>query len=385
MKYLFFIVLLFYAIPINAADIIYENRNEINEIYLSGKIESGDAETVQEIINKCKRDNNQDGRLILDGYGNDFLEGIEIGNVVFKNGWGTLIKEEGVCDSACALAFLGGRFFGTSIGWGTDRNLEFGATLGFTNINHPSARDATTTKKGRKELADKEKLLPLALYEYLVKLKINPEFGIAVLKLNSTEEIFINTPRYLKLLDICIINQISNVIEDLSAERAISASMEILRTVQPEGWEFNPKAEAMSAEEFKREILKMVILREQKEGDGDFPLASQIKKSINSDNIHSLYTVFDELNTLGVIPVSPGEEAKIIKISGLTNIHHYLSRTGYFFINGTGTPQINVDYFFIDSPEISWTITKGYFKRYGTVMYDLYEPDVRLWQSGGGN
>lgn len=37
-------------------------------------------------------------------------------NVIFKKGWTTRVEKGKACMSACAFAFLGGRFFGASRG-----------------------------------------------------------------------------------------------------------------------------------------------------------------------------------------------------------------------------------------------------------------------------
>lgn len=375
-----FLCLILFPISLNAADLSLNKSADSCEVLLTGPIISGDYQKLSNIVEECRAIGSDYNKIILDGSGADFLEGINIGQLIFNNGWATSVLQDGVCDGACAFAFLGGRFFGTSIGWGTSRNMEFGATLGFKPLYGDTTRRATYEKK-----PSFDQSLLLALLEYLQKIKISPEFAITLLRLDKSDTLYINTPALLKMLAINVYKVPGSLKEFLSTARATDLAKTLLIKRQPYDWEFNPKSANISAFDFKKELLGMVAIREKGDGDELFPLSKEINKALKTQNTRSINELFDELNSLRVTPITPGKDAHIIKITGLDNIHYYLSKTAYFFIYNDGTPQINVDYVFFGPPETSWDVFSGSIKKYGELMYDLYEPDINLWQVGDGN
>lgn len=373
---IFFIIFFLSTLPVHAAEFSVHKTPLNCEVELSGTIQAGDALQFQEVVNECKT-LEVEGKIILDGNGLDYMEGIKLGNAIFNAGWTTQILNDGICTGACAYAFLGGRFFGASLGWGTSRKLEFGATLGFNSLLPKKAKHGTS-----KEFFEFSPEFTLALVEYLQRLRVNSEFLINLLQASESEIIYINTPLLLQMLAIDVYKTPPSIKRFLSNDRAIKIAKDILLKQQPEAWEFAPKTSDMTIREFKKEMLEKIALREKGDGDEFFPLSKQITEALKTKNENMIDALFDEMNSLRVVPLSPGKDAKILKITGLDNIHYYLSKTAYFFIYDNGTTQLNIDYIFLGPAELSWTILYGILAKNGELIYQLYDADLPLWQVG---
>lgn len=100
--------------PSSAAEIEpVENHPMGCEYKLSGLINNGDAEKIDEVL----RGNNwtevaaRGWKICLDSPGGSFVEGVKLAKTFAKNSIGTVVAQSNVCESACAIAFMGGSYF----------------------------------------------------------------------------------------------------------------------------------------------------------------------------------------------------------------------------------------------------------------------------------
>ena len=100
--------------PSSAAEIEpVENHPLGCEYKLSGLINNGDAEKIDEVL----RGNNwtevaaRGWKICLDSPGGSFVEGVKLAKTFANNSIGTVVAQSNVCESACAIAFMGGSYF----------------------------------------------------------------------------------------------------------------------------------------------------------------------------------------------------------------------------------------------------------------------------------
>lgn len=107
--------------PIQAAQVIVVNDSRCSAV-LSGDIEQGDVQRVAEAVSTG-------GTICLDSRGGNYLEGRNLFEFFLENGISTYVTAESQCQSACAVAFLGGSV------WGdfrySSRTMEPGAYIAF--------------------------------------------------------------------------------------------------------------------------------------------------------------------------------------------------------------------------------------------------------------
>lgn len=85
------------------------NKNYMgyNLIYASGHIKNGDLEKLKRRYYSLN--NNRQTIVVFNSYGGELYEGIKIGKFLKRNHIGSAVRQNGICASSCALAFLGGR------------------------------------------------------------------------------------------------------------------------------------------------------------------------------------------------------------------------------------------------------------------------------------
>ncbi len=110
-----------------AADIKVEGTT----ITLSGEIVAGDANTLLDAIEKAEAAGLPNIKLSLNSNGGNFQEGLKMSKRLGGHSVGTIVKAGNVCQSACALVFLGGSQNAGEAESDPDRTLEVGAQLGF--------------------------------------------------------------------------------------------------------------------------------------------------------------------------------------------------------------------------------------------------------------
>lgn len=96
------------------------------------KIEAVIAEATKQIFNYPNPDFDKQYVVCLSGPGGNYLEGIKIARIFSKFYVTTIVRNNETCLSACAIAFLGGRYNSRSgVGFSSSRYLFPDSTLGF--------------------------------------------------------------------------------------------------------------------------------------------------------------------------------------------------------------------------------------------------------------
>ncbi len=108
-----------------------EIKIEGTTISLSGDIVSGDANSLLDAIENAEAAGVTNLKLSLNSGGGNFQEGLKMSKRLGGHSVGTIVKAGNVCQSACALVFLGGSLNSGEAESDADRTLEVGAQLGF--------------------------------------------------------------------------------------------------------------------------------------------------------------------------------------------------------------------------------------------------------------
>jgi hypothetical protein len=90
-----------------------ENHPMGCEYKVTGLINNGDAEKVDKVL---KQNNwfevaSRGWKICLDSPGGSFVEGVKLAKAFATNSIGTVVAQSNVCESACAIAFMGGSYF----------------------------------------------------------------------------------------------------------------------------------------------------------------------------------------------------------------------------------------------------------------------------------
>lgn len=364
-KFLFSLVFLLF--PSSLFSMTLELKDgEAPELYLSGEIERGDAQKVFEAIQKL--DAGIDGGTVyLDSPGGDYLEGIMLGSVIFEKAWSTRVEKGKACMSACAFAFLGGRFLGASRGWGPSRQLEAGATLGFHPFYAKSGQKVDLTAG-----IEAGRFATNLLYAYTAGLGIRQDLMTEILAGSPADVVIVKTPRLLSGLGIELMGY-PNPRKTLKASEAANLLENIL-SAKADDYEFDIKCREISEADFKRDMLKKAADSEQ---SSDYP---EIKKFIlqtlkKNSGIDRLYKM---LNALGAVP--DALSGRIFKVTGLDNIHYYLSKIGYVSVHNEGTEAMAIEYLLCPVNDFSgnrYCESKTLDKK--GIIYDIYPADKPLW------
>ena len=125
--------------PSNAAEIKPVKNHPLGcEYMLSGLINNGDAEKIDKVLsgNDWFEVAARGWKICLDSPGGSFVEGVKLAKTFAKNSIGTVVAQNDVCESACAIAFMGGSYFHPETeARSNSRTIHPTAMLGF----HPPA------------------------------------------------------------------------------------------------------------------------------------------------------------------------------------------------------------------------------------------------------
>ena len=119
--------------PSSAAEIeSVENHPMGCEYKLSGLINNGDAEKIDKVLSNKNTLERGDWKICLDSPGGSFAEGVKLAKTFEENSIGTVVAQNNVCESACAIAFLGGSYFAIEGEYRrVSRTMHATAKLGF--------------------------------------------------------------------------------------------------------------------------------------------------------------------------------------------------------------------------------------------------------------
>jgi hypothetical protein len=87
-----------------AATIEVRSTRDRTVVTVEGELNFRDEEAFTDKVLRLK-----DAVVVLDSEGGDLVAGIEIGMAIRLNGFSTLVLDDTLCASACALAWLGGK------------------------------------------------------------------------------------------------------------------------------------------------------------------------------------------------------------------------------------------------------------------------------------
>lgn len=118
MKYTYILIaaivsLVFVLSPSNAAEIKAVKSHPMGcEYILSGIIINGDAEAIEEVLksNWTLGATGREWKICLSSPGGSFVEGVKIAHIFATYTIGTVVAQNDRCESACAIAFLGGSY-----------------------------------------------------------------------------------------------------------------------------------------------------------------------------------------------------------------------------------------------------------------------------------
>lgn len=342
-------------------------------ITVEGEITPGDSLKIKNLIKKLDP-SGKGGEVIFDSPGGNFMEGIYLGIEIFENGWATRVKAEGICLSACATAFLGGRYRIPDSGWLPDRNLEAGATLGFhsfyvdNNMQGPVARSLNAGKN-----------IANIFFAYANMLGIRSDVLVKMLDIDPDNVLIANNPELLSDLSINVTRLPPWVARALTSKGAINASICLIARNQPlllneeeNNWRLKPAATVITTRDFKHDILQRLLHHMSGEKRGD--IAAIFAAGMSDAN--KLDRVYDEIVQLGLAPgVEVGE--KIIKVSGLTHKNPFMNKIAYFMAKNEGKADFGVDYLLC--PAEDGICESGSLKKYGEIIYELQPRDLPLW------
>lgn len=90
--------------PAQAADIKVISEKELTVVSVAGERNFRDEEAFADTVLRLK-----DAVVVFDSVGGNLVGGIEIGKAIRLKGFNTLVLDDALCASACALAWLGGK------------------------------------------------------------------------------------------------------------------------------------------------------------------------------------------------------------------------------------------------------------------------------------
>ncbi|MAU96333.1 MAG: hypothetical protein CMP81_10665 [Fulvimarina sp.] len=138
-------------------------RVEGETIHATGEIRKGDADRFTTIV--APRITGPLFTVTFDSPGGNLLEGMRLGEAIHTAYAGTLVERGKACLSACAIAFLGGKAFG-SYAHQVRREIELGARLGYHGF-FSGRRDQVELVN---EVLDQSRLVNALLLDYATRM-----------------------------------------------------------------------------------------------------------------------------------------------------------------------------------------------------------------------
>ncbi|MCA0344550.1 MAG: hypothetical protein LCH62_01735 [Proteobacteria bacterium] len=365
------------AAPTNSAELRLSLENEQPRILLTGSIEAGDAAKLRELINSVMngRDYQQTGLVAFNSSGGNFLEGIELGMVLRRAGWGSRVLSSHSCLSSCALAFLGGAALSNPGGWSSDRAIRTGARLGFhaffSRSNEPiPARVGTDAGRFAANL----------LYAYFAQLGIEPAFAIATLEMGPQDLLIVNTPELLKALGIRLIDMPSDFDTRMTSAAALNVCMNVTGWNPAGGeWIGNPDVVEISSDLFRRKMLKKILAplsNNPRFKPG--PITAALAAGESADNVEDLRRAYIEANILDMVPDDP-ENKHIFMVAGLDNVRHFRSQICYVLVSRDGQNNMSAHVVLTPAEDVFGRFQTRGLVRHGGIIFEMHRLNEPLW------
>jgi len=226
-----------------------------DKLFATGEIVPGDAQRFAQTIARVpKSENGVSGLTIaLESPGGDLFEGINLGLAIRTASLPSLVMRGKLCASACAIAFLGGKFQG-AVSAAETRRLEPGARLAFHGY-----RLATDEIQIANETLDAVRVSNAIILEYASRMGSVDLGALAELLTVPPEKMeIIDTPREISALGILLVGQPLKAPKDWPMNACRAAVAEQLSVLDAIGAEDRLLGEAepmANLEAFRRRLL----------------------------------------------------------------------------------------------------------------------------------
>lgn len=191
MRWLFVSVLIIacFAQQAQALDISKHanDHKKLNAIQLSGLIEKGDTFRLKSYISNL--DNRKNIAVYLDSDGGFLLEGMELGRLFRDRQIKTVIEENKLCASACALAFLGGFNKNSGLPW---RTKTSNSGLGFHTFYNEFANNEMFSAEETSMLIRVSQLIILEIITYFEEMNVSTKLLKKTLSTDNDEMYWVN-------------------------------------------------------------------------------------------------------------------------------------------------------------------------------------------------
>lgn len=272
-------------------------------IRVSGPIETGDADRLRKMLERLRATTPPApgaplATVELSSKGGDLYEGLKLGYLFREFDVATVVRAADVCQSACALAFLGGTQSHTPGQAVPSRNLEIGGQVGFHNFYLSSPSDLSAGSKDARDGVTMGFSVARggasALLRYAALMGIDVAFVARVMGQPSETWDYVETDEEFVSLRICPLG--------LSRPTATPAALaaNICNHATGELGRASPlQARAVSARDLRRRLLEHV--RDTAEAAATkSPLASQLAAVLAQRDEALVESVYVGLRSAGV-------------------------------------------------------------------------------------
>ena len=336
-----------------AANITYNDNN----IFLDGEISKGDAKKIHTIIEQIFSTGNYDYAVVdFNSPAGNFSEALEIGYLLYEKHVSTSVKKGNMCVGACALAFLGGR----DINSHPSRQLAFGATLAFNSFSSLG-----------------NSVIPSLIY--FSKLHIDLNFVISSLTNNKEPYFIVNTPKSIEAFDINLNEKPILFDKNVYSKQAKFVALNNLFKLNIDDWDIQDvNVFHISDKQFKYEMISYY-------NNGPIsntrPLHMIIENTLSMKNPNKINLIYKELESFDLVPkISDySKDIEIFKVTGLDNVHHYLSKIGYVIIINNYTENMHLICVLAPPTDIGGKIIiKAHYSSSEFCSW-IYDPNEKLW------
>lgn len=344
-------------------------------ITVQGEITRGDVERFRRLVSKiCDRFQEPEIPLAitaaLDSPGGSYIEGIALGNLFWRNGYATLVRKDAECYSAAAFAFLGGAYLGVVGGWGADRTVEVGGTVGFHGFYSDSS-ETVALKDG----IEQGKVLSMILADYATALRVDMLFILESLEKGPDELLTLRTVGQFRKLGIKVRGtaRTSNL-TDTGAVNAANYATGWKRPVSvvPGDGETLATITHLTPRECRRAILERLIQEESRRG----PLMDMIRRAVTS-NDRELEAVYSDLEALNSVPsLWLRDDDRIVQVTGFGYGALFYVTDCFIKASNEGTSDLALTVISVHFPS---SFEVAHYSHSGDSLYEVQRLDTVLW------
>lgn len=183
-----FLMLLLYVSSISQITFAMEiskhanDYKKLNAIQLTGLIENGDTFRLKSYISELE--NRKNIAVYLDSDGGALIEGMKLGRFFRERQIKTVIEENKLCASACALAFLGGFNKNTGLAW---RTKTSNSGLGFHTFYNDFTGGEVFSAEETSILVRMSQLIILEIITYFEEMRVSTKLLKKTLSTDNDE------------------------------------------------------------------------------------------------------------------------------------------------------------------------------------------------------